>query len=35
MMPLKSHLFPFVPTAGAQKCPIGPVLSVDTTKDDR
>jgi hypothetical protein len=35
MMPLKSLLFPFVPTAGAQKCLIGPVQSVDITRDDK
>jgi len=33
MMLLKSLPFPFVPTVGAQKCLIGPVQSVDTTKD--
>jgi len=35
MMPLKSLPFPFVPTVGAQKCLIGPVQSVDTTKDGK
>ncbi len=35
MMPLKSLPFLFVPTAEAQKCLIGPVQSVGTTKDGR
>jgi hypothetical protein len=35
MMPLKSLLSLYVPTAGAQKCLTGPVQSVDTTKTGR